>query len=368
MNGLEANFNWDERMFDEMRHKTLMKILQLNSKSEVELSTARHELLANIEKTKHETILIARQNSNEIVSKEAATLKNWTEVKIRNMKGDLEGYIQKQIEKGIQKATSVPGLVGEGEPYSTLANYLLQFSHRTKHDIDSVKTQTVVMQSNVDEMMYKTNIFEKEMTLQHNLKVKSDNEHMHEKQMINQQIAVLKLRLEEVLTKANPFSKDELAHLKEIGNDKFTKLAKRVDELIEEVFAEVVDNELTTLGIETRDIDQIEEQLSELPENLQKNTSFTRSLIGRMSTIRNDDTKMMKRMSTLRTKLMERETPMEVPTEIEEASSLTSKGIGTSKSVSLSDISQKKRAEKEAQEEKKKSGKDLREAALGAAE
>ena len=152
-------------MFDELRHKTLMKILQLNSKSEVELSAARKELLANTERTKHETIMIARQNSNEIVSKEAAALKNWTEVKIRNMKGDLEGYIQKQIEKGIQKATSVPGLVGEGEAYSTLSNYLIQFSHRTKHDIDSVKTQTVVMQSNVDEISYKTNIFEKEMNL-----------------------------------------------------------------------------------------------------------------------------------------------------------------------------------------------------------
>ena len=88
-------------MFDELRHKTLMKILQLNSKSEVELSTARKELLANTERVKHETIMISRQNSNEIVSKEAAALKNWTEVKIRNMKGDLEGYIQKQIEKGI---------------------------------------------------------------------------------------------------------------------------------------------------------------------------------------------------------------------------------------------------------------------------
>ena len=101
LNGLDANFTYDERMFDELRHKTLMKILQLNSKSEVELSTARKELLANTERVKHETIMISRQNSNEIVSKEAAALKNWTEVKIRNMKGDLEGYIQKQIEKGI---------------------------------------------------------------------------------------------------------------------------------------------------------------------------------------------------------------------------------------------------------------------------
>ena len=75
--------------------------------------------------------------------------------------------------------------------------------------------------------------------------------------MLNQQLAVLKLRIEDLSTKANPFSKDEIANLKEIGRDKFSKLTKRVDELVEEVFAEVVDNELTSLGIHTRDIEQI---------------------------------------------------------------------------------------------------------------
>ena len=70
-------------------------------------------------------------------------------------------------------------------------------------------------------------------------------------------MAVLKLRIEDLAVKANPFSKDEIANLKDIGKDKFAKLTKRVDELIEEVFAEVVDNELNSLGIHTRDIDQI---------------------------------------------------------------------------------------------------------------
>ena len=64
--------------------------------------------------------------------------------KTKSVRKALMKKLDERIVEYCNKRLDIPGLVGEGCPYSTLSNFFLQFHTKTEYDIKEIKIKQVM--------------------------------------------------------------------------------------------------------------------------------------------------------------------------------------------------------------------------------
>ena len=201
--------------------------------------------------------------------------RNFINVKISDSQAKIRKEVIETAKKEARKALRVPGLIGEHCPYSTFANFMTQFQLSTTKAIDESRVQSVSFDNRLTDSENKAKMWKKEV--ENILKEMEDMK--REDARATSAIFTLRKQLGEIGPAASQLTEHNVSFLKDLNQDKWYEITKKVDKIPDKVFNEVIMAEMSLAQLENVNTER--EQIPE--ETLTKHQS---SLLTRMNTLK----------------------------------------------------------------------------------
>ena len=193
----------------------------------------------------------------------------------------LRQEMKDNVEDAIREKLQIPGLIGDGQPYRSLANYLTSNNNQVGMDIMTQKTRHDNLKARVDAM--ENTMDAKGRLIDDNKKdfISDINRVDRENERMRTMINTSRLSLEKLVRESTSFSQYDAKRLRSLVDHDFPAMQRKVNNLAQEVFDEVVEHEMALTGLTNINLEQFMVEADPSTAEM----ASKKSLLRRMTTI-----------------------------------------------------------------------------------